>query len=242
MSHNVRLAPGIGLGAGHSDFTNMTSNVRKLGVDDPDHYWQERVAAGRASEKRVHRCIVGEIRKRFPDGGSVLDCGVGDGHVFRLAREHYNTFGVEFSGEAIRRYEFPTDQIAQADLNNGIPDFGKPAGTVKFDAIVLSMVLHWFDDPEGFLRNAAKRLTARGRLVVVIPNITNYRYRIAFLFGKFPNISLSHKNVMTPPECEAMFRTAGYQIEHAAPTKSGLKARLWPHLFGSDLLYVLKPA
>ena len=215
----------------------MTTNVRRLGVDDPDQYWQDRVAAGRASEKRVHRCITAVIRGLFADGGNVLDCGVGDGHVFRLCREHYQTYGVEFSSEAIRRYEFPTDNIRQADLNHGVPDFG-----VKFDAIVLSMVLHWLDDPEKFLRNAARSLTTRGRLVVVIPNVTNYRFRLGFLVGKFPDISLSHKNIMTPPECEAMFRSAGYAIERMLPTKTSLKARLWPRVFGSDILYQLKPA
>lgn len=215
----------------------MTDNVRKFGVNDPDSYWQERVAAGRASEKRVHRFIAKVIGEYFPRGGKVLDCGVGDGHVFRLCREHYDTYGVEFSGEAIRRYEFPTDNIKQADLNAGIPDFG-----VKFDAIVLSMVLHWLDDPEGFLRKAASSLTDRGRLMVMIPNITNYHYRIAFLFGKFPSISASHKNFMTPTEMEAMFQSAGYVIERMAAPKSGLRARLWPRLFGTGILYALRPA
>jgi SAM-dependent methyltransferase len=215
----------------------MTTNVRRFGIDDPDRYWQGRVAEGRAGEKRVHRCIAEAIRRLLPQGGRVLDCGVGDGHVFRLCREHYDTYGVEFSREAISRYEFPTDHIAEADLNRGIPEFG-----VKFDAIVLSMVLHWLDDPEGFLTAAARSLTPRGRLVVVIPNITNYRYRLAFLFGRFPNISLSHKNVMTPSECEVMFRAAGYTIERLAATKTGLKARLCPRVFGADLLYLLKPS
>jgi SAM-dependent methyltransferase len=214
----------------------MATNVRRFGIENPDQYWRGRVAEGRASEKRVHRCIAQALRQHYPEGGTVLDCGVGDGHVFRLCREHYQTYGVEFSREAIERYEFPTDRIAEADLNRGLPDF-----EVKFDAIVLSMVLHWLDDPEGFLRAAARSLTARGRLVVVIPNVTNYRYRLAFLFGKFPEISLSHKNIMTPPECEAMFRAAGYVIERLTATKTGLKARWWPRVFGSDLLYLLKP-
>lgn len=216
---------------------NMTANVRKFGVSDPDQYWQDRVAAGRASEKRVHQFIVQTIGEYFPKGGNVLDCGVGDGHVFRLCRNHYATYGVEFSKEAIGRYDFPTDNIACADLNKGIPEFG-----VRFDAIVMSMVLHWLDDPEGFLRREARSLTPRGRFIVVIPNITNYHFRLAFLFGKFPAISPSHKNFMTPLEMEAMFRSAGYVIEKMATPKASLKTRLWPRLFGTGILYVLKPA
>jgi SAM-dependent methyltransferase len=215
---------------------NMTANVRKFGVSDPNQYWQERVAAGRASEKRVHQFIAQTIGEYFPAGGNVLDCGVGDGHVFRLCRERYATYGVEFSKEAIGRYDFPTDNIACADLNQGIPEFG-----VRFDAIVLSMVLHWLNDPEKFLRDAARSLTARGRLFVVIPNITNYHYRLAFLFGKFPSISPSHRNFMTPSEAEQVFCAAGYTIERMACPKKSLKTRLWPRLFGTGILYVLKP-
>jgi 2-polyprenyl-3-methyl-5-hydroxy-6-metoxy-1,4-benzoquinol methylase len=216
----------------------MGTKPRQFGVSDHDLYWRERKAASRTSEKRVHRFILQMIQTYFPKGGRVVDCGVGDGHVFRLCQEHnYDTYGVEYSEEAISWHNFPRDRVAQADLNNGIPDFGG----IKFDAIVISMVLHWLNDPEDFLRRSAARLTPDGRIFANIPNITNYRYRIGFLFGKFPTVSLSHKNFQTPTECEAMFAAAGYRIETMAPTKGSLKARLWPRLFGSDILYVLKP-
>ena len=213
----------------------MTSNVRKFGVDDPDQYWRERVANSRASEKRIHRFIFEQIQSLFPPGAAVLDCGVGDGHVFRLCREHYQTYGVEFSQEAIDRYEFPTNTISRFDLNGGIP-FDK-----QFDAIVISMVLHWLDQPQQFLQNAARHLSPRGRLLVVIPNVTNYHYRIGFLFGKFPPISPSHKNIQTPAEAESMFRAAGYHIEKRLSPKPGLRAKLWPTLFSADILYILSP-
>ena len=216
----------------------MHLTPRKFGVEDPDQYWRERVTQNRFSEHRLHRLVVQLIGERFPRDSRVLDCGVGDGHVFRLSREKFQTFGVEFSEEAISRYEFPTDTIACADLNQGIPAFG---GT-QFDVIVISMVLHWLDDPEQFLRQSLDRLTVSGRLMVVIPNITNYRYRLDLLIGRFPPISPSHKNFMTPPECEAMFRRAGAEIECLVASKQGLRARLWPHLFGRSLIYVLKPA
>lgn len=216
--------------------TRAKTKLRKFGVEDPDEYWRERVASSRTSEHRIHRFIFQLIRERFPAGGYVLDCGVGDGHVFRLCRKHYNTYGVEFSKEAISRYEFPTDNIAHADLNNGIPEFG-----LGFDVIVLSMVLHWLNDPEGFLRRAAAKLSSRGRLIIVIPNVTNYHYRIGFLFGKFPPISLSHKNILTPREAEQMFRAAGYEIERVLTSKRSWKARLWPRVFSTGIVYVLKP-
>jgi SAM-dependent methyltransferase len=216
----------------------MQRTPRKFGVEDPDQYWRERATQNRVNEHRLHRLVVQLIGERFPRDSGVLDCGVGDGHVFRLSREKFRTFGVEFSKEAISKYEFPTENIACADLNDGIPEFG---GT-QFDAIVISMVLHWLDDPEQFLRQSLGRLTGNGRLIVVIPNITNYRYRLDLLVGRFPPISPSHKNFMTPPECESMFRRAGAEIECLVASKQGLRARLWPRLFGRSLIYVLRPA
>jgi SAM-dependent methyltransferase len=216
----------------------MQGTARKFGVDDPDQYWRDRAAQNRVTEHTLHRLVVQLIGDRFPKDSRVLDCGVGDGHVFRLSRERFKTYGVEFSREAIGRYEFPTDTIACADLNNGIPEFD---GT-QFEAIVISMVLHWLDNPEEFLRVALKRLSSGGRLMVVIPNITNYRYRLDFLFGRFPPISPSHKNFMTPPESEEMFRRAGCAIERLVASKKGLRARFWPRLFGRSLIYVLRPS
>jgi 2-polyprenyl-3-methyl-5-hydroxy-6-metoxy-1,4-benzoquinol methylase len=214
----------------------VSKELRTFGVTDHDAYWRGRVAAGRTNEKRIHRYLLSEMEKEVAAGSNILDCGVGDGHVFRLAMEKFKPYGIELSGEVIGRYEFPMNNIRQADLNEGIPDFG-----VKFEAIVASMVLHWLDDPQKFLEDSKKHLTAQGKIFIVIPNITNYRYRIGFLFGIFPPISPSHKNFMTPKECEDIFKRAGYIIQKRSSPKKSLKARLWPTVFGTDILYQVQP-
>jgi tRNA A-37 threonylcarbamoyl transferase component Bud32/2-polyprenyl-3-methyl-5-hydroxy-6-metoxy-1,4-benzoquinol methylase len=210
---------------------------RRFGVDDPDLYWQRRKNENRIRERRLHRFLsdlVDEIAA--VNGGKVLDCGTGAGHVFRLCMKKHETYGIELSSEAIAAYDFPAHNIKQADLNKGIPDFG-----IKFDVIIASMVLHWLDDPCKFLRQAKVKLGEQGRLLVVIPNITFYRYRIAYLFGKFPPISLSHKNFQVPAEVEHMFRKSGFNIERRLSPRKSIRARLLPTLFSPDIVYVLKP-
>ena len=214
----------------------MPNNLRTFGAKDPDEYWRDRAKNDRTAEKRVHHFIHELCNKVSPSKGKVLICGVGDGHEYRLCSKDHKTYGVEWSGEAIAKYDFPTETIIQADLNEGLPDFG-----VKFDAITISMVLHWLDEPESFLANCKKSLNADGGLVVIIPNITHYRYRIKFLFGTFPPISPSHKNFQTPGECEAMFKRAGYDIIERSAIKPVFKARKWPNLFSTDIGYILKP-
>ena len=43
-----------------------------------------------------------------------------------------------------------------------------------------------------------------------------------------------------PSEMESMFREGGFQILKRVTTKTSLKARLYPTLFGLDLVYVMK--
>ena len=210
--------------------------TRTFGVDDPDQYWRDRASAGRTSEKRVHHYIRSLCNELVPKPGNVLICGVGDGHEYRLCSKDHKTYGVEWSAEAIAGYDFPTERIRQADLNVGIPDFDQP-----FDAIVISMVLHWLDDPQAFLAAARSSLAADGGLVVIVPNITHYRYRLKFLFGAFPAISPSHKNFQTPTEYEAMFRAAGYRIQKRSGSKESFKVQRWPSLFATDIGYLLTP-
>ena len=210
--------------------------LRKFGVGNSDEYWSQRREESRVSERRLHRFLSSLVDEMFPYKAKVLDCGVGSGHVFRLCSEKHESYGVELSAEAIAMCDFPTNNIKQADLNNGIPQFG-----VKFDVIIASMVLHWLDKPQEFLRQVKDGLSSKGRLIAVIPNITFYRYRIAYLFGHFPPISLSHKNFQTPAEVEQMFEAAGLQIERRLSPRKAIRAKLWPTFFSADIVYVLKP-
>ncbi|MEO2056208.1 MAG: methyltransferase domain-containing protein [Flavobacteriaceae bacterium] len=217
----------------------MKHKIREFGIEDADHYWKDRKDSGRVAEKRIHHFIK-ELVDTVTNSDStakILICGVGDGHEYRLCAENYQTWGVEMSQYAIDQYEFNNDTIVNADLNNGIPEFNE-----NFDGIVVSMVLHWLDDPESFLKESKVKLTEHGKLIIVIPNITHYRYRLGFLAGHFPPISASHKNFQTPAEMEDMFNKAGYDIEKRAAVKPVLKARLYPTLFATEIGYILKPS
>jgi 2-polyprenyl-3-methyl-5-hydroxy-6-metoxy-1,4-benzoquinol methylase len=211
--------------------------LRKFGVENPDEYWLHRREENRVPERRLHRFLSSLVDEMFPRKARVLDCGVGSGHVFRLCSKKHETYGVELSADAIAMCDFPTNNIKQADLNNGIPEFG-----VRFDVIIASMVLHWLSKPDVFLCQAKDKLSPQGRLIVVIPNITFYRYRIAYLFGHFPPISLSHKNFQTPAEVEQMFEKSALKIERRLSPRKSIRARLSPTLFSTDIVYVLKPS
>ena len=208
--------------------------MRKFGVKDFDNYWEDRAIKGRDHVRRVHLFLFNLLLEKVKKGGRILDCGVGDGQLFRMCEKRFDVYGVEMSQEAIDSYKLPKDKVLRSDLNKGIPDFGE-----GFDAIVASKVLHWLDNPGGFLLDVKDNLNPDGIFILVIPNITFYRYRLQLLFGKFPKISLSHRNFQVPREAEEMFREGGFKIVKRLTTKTSLKARLCPLLFGLDLVYVL---
>jgi SAM-dependent methyltransferase len=213
---------------------DMTDQIRTFGVKDHDAYWQNRQNANDTKERPLHRFLAALANEVAPGGGTVLDCGVGDGHTFRLCAQRHDVWGVELSPQAIALSGCPPEKIRQADLNDGIPDFG-----FRFDVIIVSHVMHWLHDPGLFLDRARERLAPGGKLVLLVPNITNYHHRIRFLFGRFPPVSPSHKNFQTPAELEGMSHAHGWKILRRTTPKTSFRARLWPTLFAADLVYVL---
>lgn len=214
------------------------SAARTFGVGDYESYWVDRKAAGTDRVTRLQRFLAETAAGVVSVGGKVLDCGVGPGNVYRLLLEKgIEMYGVEISDEAFSLYDFDTSRISRRNLNDGLEDFG-----VGFDCVIAAHIIHHLDSPEGFLTEVERVLAPEGAFVVAIPNITYYRYRIGFLFGRFPPVSLAHKNFQTPLEFERMVEECGFAIEKRATAKRTIRARLFPSLFSQDLVYVLKPA
>jgi SAM-dependent methyltransferase len=219
--------------------TAMAIALRTFGVSDPDTYWRRRQAKNDVDEGRLHRYVASLVDGYFPPGATVLDCGLGDGHAFRLCGRRHQSYAIDYSEEAIRLSGAPRDRVRQADLNQGIPAFGD-GGPKSFDVIIASMILHWLAEPDLFLDRARAALNPGGKLIIVIPNITYYRHRLAFLRGTFPPISLSHKNFQTPAEVEAMLAERRCDVARRTTPKTSLHARLWPTVFGQDMVYVIE--
>jgi SAM-dependent methyltransferase len=214
----------------------MDGSPRTFGWPDADAYWRNRQAGARSGERRIHRFLTSLATSIAPPGGTLLDCGAGEGHVLRLCQPRLRVFACDLSADVLAGYDFPLAGVKCLDLNRAFPDFG-----VQFDAIVASWLLHWLDDPEGFLAEAAKHLAPGGKLIVNVPNITFLRYRLEFLGGKFPQISLSHRNFQTPTEIEAMIGRGPLRIHRRTSPQSGPHRRWWPKLFSRDIVYVLAP-
>ena len=230
--HYLARIPGSTADSGHGNLRRMT----KFGVDNYDDYWRMRKAQGRTRFSAVHGKIVEVIKRYVAPGCQILDCGVGPAQSYRLLAQDYQLSGVEISSEAIAQYDFDVSRIKQANLNDGIPEFG-----VQFDGLIASMIIHHLRDPSAFLNQVKERLAPTGVLLAVHPNISYYKHRLKYLFrGTFPSISTAHVVFLPPHELRALLEAANFEIIKITSPKRTVRARLWPELFSQDLFYVCR--
>jgi hypothetical protein len=106
--------------------------------------------------------------KTLPAGASLLDVGAGDGSL-----QVYRSWPAPARPD-LRMFAFALDRAAMFDRYDGYelgrwPDARPAFGGRSFDAIFAANFIEHIDDPFGFIRWAAGRLTARGRMFLEWP-------------------------------------------------------------------------
>ncbi len=218
-----------------------------------------------ASPERVYRnegnapliALLGEEVRR------VLDVGCGAGDNAGLLRSRYpvcEVFGVTFSAaEAdIARQRMAACWIT--DIEGELPE---DLRAMKFDTIVFSHVLEHVREPAGVLRKFAGLLQPGGTVVIALPNVLSLAMRLQFLRGDFEYrpegvLDDTHLRFFTYltadryllgrcPELQLVSKSVTGSVpqwplrRHLLPTKwsewiDSLGCRLWPNLFGHQIL------
>ncbi|MBN2517881.1 MAG: class I SAM-dependent methyltransferase [Candidatus Altiarchaeota archaeon] len=210
---------------------------RQFGIIDYDDYWDWREKSGRYRKTAIHRKIEEMVKGVVPKGAKILDLGVGPGIVYKDLLPGYRVFGVEISKNIFDRYDFDRTNIKLWDLNKGIPKFG----VKRFDLIIMSMLLHHLDDPLKLLKEAKAMMDMESYILCGVPNITYYKFRVKYLFGgKFPDISHSHKNFLTPADYNNLFEAAGLEVVEVQTYKKFIPSRILKECLGSKIFYLLK--
>jgi len=131
----------------------------------------ERIRALHAPEKDVEAAIEKIVRAEPIE--SLLDAGTGTGRMLEvLASSIKRGVGVDVSPEMLA---IARDRLARAEINHcqvrladtyrlPFPDGALDAG---FDAVLFHQVLHYLDDPQTAIAEAARVLKGLGRILIV---------------------------------------------------------------------------
>jgi SAM-dependent methyltransferase len=148
----------------------------------PDSYWfaPDQSAASRLEEAyrrlvlRDHVRFVAQALCRSQARGPLLDVGSGGGLFLRLMRERgFRAVGLDFSREAAaiawRQQQAPA---VCAMLENA------PFAAESLAGVTMFHVLEHLPDPRAYLSAARTLLAPDGRLVVQVPNLSSWQFRL----------------------------------------------------------------
>lgn len=100
---------------------------------------------------------------------SMLDLGTGTGRILELFADHYQRgLGIDQSREmlAVARSNLDNADVTHAQVRQG-DVYTLPLDRDSYDLITIHQVLHYLDDPQIAIREAARVLRPGGRLLIV---------------------------------------------------------------------------
>ena len=125
------------------------------------------IRALHAADRSVEAAILAEVGTRPFD--SLLDLGTGTGRMLELLAPLYSrAVGIDASTDmlSVARANLDRSGIGSAQVRLG-DIYHLPFARDSFDVVTIHQVLHYLDDPERAIAEAARMLRPGGRLLVV---------------------------------------------------------------------------
>jgi methionine biosynthesis protein MetW len=200
---------------------------------DYDAYWRYR-AKDRLQSR--YMAIANELRP----GSSVLDIGCGDGTnlEYLIRRLDLQGVGIDISHEAV-------SMAMQKGLAAFVQDITDPDWQVTetYDYIIVSEVLEHVPCPEQVIQRIQHKFERA--LLVTIPNIAYYPYRLQLMRGRFPiqwgYHPGEHLRFWSVADFRQWVRNFDLELTKVIPV-DGLSFlfKHLPNLFGHQVVYVLR--
>ena len=180
-----------------------------------------------APDDAVEAAMLATIKGRRVD--TMLDLGTGTGRLLELFAAHYQSaVGIDMSREmlAVARAKLEAAQITKASIRQGDVS-APPVERGRFDLVTIHQVLHYSDEPQVVLNEAARALREGGTLLVV----DFASHDLEYLRDKHAHQRLGFSD----DQMTGWFREAGLAFSHvqifpsvkSAGSGSGLIVKLW---------------
>lgn len=156
---------------------------------------------------------------------SMLDLGTGTGRMLELFAPLYGRgVGIDLSREMldVARANLDRAGITKAQVRLG-DLFAAPVEHGAFDLVTMHQVLHFLDDPQAAIVEAARFLRPGGRLVIV-----DYApHTLEFLRDHHQHVRLGFSDEQVEAGFVAAGLAAGTPLAFAPPQPGGLTVKLW---------------
>lgn len=166
---------------------------------------------GYAGQEREYLAtFAADVRRiaEFVPTGSILDVGCGYGYFVRSALAGgFDAYGVDLSTDGIRE----ADKHAPGRVFRGTVDTVEELAGRRFDVLFASHLIEHLTEPRGFLSELVDRLSDRGIVVLVTPNIESLLARVSgsrWVSFKIPE----HVAYYTPKTLGQLARAAGLEV------------------------------
>lgn len=172
----------------------------------------------------------------------MLDIGCGDGYFGELL---VRGKGIDYTGSDISDSALQTAKsrglnVIQLDASNDLGRFAPGS----FDFIVMSEFIEHIPNSEEILKIAG-RIAKKG-VLISIPNIAYWKFRLQLLFGNFPKqwavAPEEHLRYWSVSDFKKTAENAEFEIKEIRSSNGRKILRdMWPNLFGFQVCFYLKP-
>lgn len=200
-----------------------------------ENYWKKR---GRSGDRPRYHIFSGWTDR----GSKVLDIGCGDGYFgeMLIRDKEVDYTGSDISDTALKAARGRGLNVIQLDAANDLGRF-LPG---SFDFIVMSEFIEHIPNSEEVLRIAGR--IARKGVLISIPNIAYWKFRLQLFFGNFPKqwavAPEEHLRYWSVSDFKKTAENAGLEVKEIRSSNGRKILRdIWPNLFGFQVCFCLKP-
>lgn len=191
----------------------------------------------------------------------VLDVGCATGLVAQKLKEnHCEVTGIEIDPEQADVARDACQEILVGDVET----MDLALAPLSFDVLLMADVLEHLKDPLGTLGKLSRFLSKGGFILVVLPNIAHFYFRLKLLMGQFDyqergTLDKSHLRFFTLKTAKRLVVNAGFEIESIDVTVPNVPvslafnknfsilyklayrvARLWKNMFAFQFIILAK--
>jgi len=198
-----------------------------------EYYWSKRGLSGPRPRYKI-------FADWIENSSSVFEIGCGDGYLGEYLKKNKNASysGIDISQAAVNMATERGLKAEVFDIDQS-PDFLK---TVQCDYIIISEVIEHVINAEEIIKNSV--MTARRGVLVSIPNIAYWKFRIQLLFGNFPKqwaISpREHLRFWSVDDFYKMINNLGFKVRDIKASNGRKPFKdWWSNLFGLQVCFFI---